>query len=136
MWAGEMLRLFRSLAGKRQEDAAVALDISKTAVGHWENGRGLPSITQLYRLADLYQVDPLFMVDAMNYEGTKVAPAMRDWFRATHATSGAGIHAPRSSAAQSADDQVHSSATRANNRLFLGHHAIRTADQRYAAQLG
>lgn len=48
------LRLCRYKAGKRVADVAAALQISRQAVYHWEQGLSLPKAKHLIKIAELY----------------------------------------------------------------------------------
>lgn len=135
VWAGEMLALFRRLAGKGQGEAGAVVGRKAAAIGHWESGRSLPSIPQLYKLAALYGVPAETLIDAMNYEGTKIAPAIRDWFRETHgtrATAGVGTHAPRSAGHHSGDSSADSPTTPTSKQRFPWLPMMATSKPRYA----
>ncbi|WP_307740029.1 helix-turn-helix domain-containing protein [uncultured Parolsenella sp.] len=53
---GQRVKKLRTEAGLTQEDIAKKLDLSKTAVGAWENGRAKPRLDKLNQLADLFGV--------------------------------------------------------------------------------
>ena len=52
----EKLQELRKKKGLTQEELAVALFVSRTAISKWESGRGTPSIDSLKRIADLFSV--------------------------------------------------------------------------------
>lgn len=51
------LRQYRNAAGLRQVDVAARLGLKNTdRISHWEKGRTLPSITNLFKLSAIYRV--------------------------------------------------------------------------------
>lgn len=52
----EKLQLFRKQKGLTQEELAVQLYVSRTAISKWESGRGYPSIDSLRAIAKFYGV--------------------------------------------------------------------------------
>ena len=52
----EKLQELRRQKGLTQEELAVALYVSRTAVSKWESGRGYPSIDSLKRIAGLFNI--------------------------------------------------------------------------------
>ena len=53
------LRLERNLS---QQALGKIVNMSKMAISHWENGHSEPSIAQLIRLAELFEVSVDFLV--------------------------------------------------------------------------
>jgi transcriptional regulator with XRE-family HTH domain len=51
---GASLKEARKESGKTQADAAVHLDVTHSAIGQWERGLTLPSLTNLINIAELY----------------------------------------------------------------------------------
>ncbi|MBP3294382.1 MAG: helix-turn-helix transcriptional regulator, partial [Clostridia bacterium] len=51
-----ILRTLRNERGYTQTEVAAALNLTSQAVSKWENGSGLPDVTQLVPLADFYGV--------------------------------------------------------------------------------
>jgi transcriptional regulator with XRE-family HTH domain len=61
------LRKYRKARGLNQREAARIIGLGdQTALSRWENGIGLPSVTNMFRLAALYRtlVDALY-IDAL-----------------------------------------------------------------------
>lgn len=57
MELGESLGAARRAAGRTQEEAAVALGVSRQTISKWETGETLPDIIQCQKLAALYGTD-------------------------------------------------------------------------------
>ena len=58
-WVGTLpndLRLFRERAGLNQREAALRLNLPRNRLSLWEGGKGLPTMDELGRLANLYGV--------------------------------------------------------------------------------
>lgn len=51
-----ILRTLRTERGYTQTEVAAALNLTSQAVSKWENGSGMPDVTQLVPLADFYGV--------------------------------------------------------------------------------
>ena len=53
------LREYRQKAGLLQRDVAVRLELDcADRLSRWENGRALPNVINLFKLAALYRVEP------------------------------------------------------------------------------
>ena len=53
------LRFYRERAGLTQKDVAAALGLDCTdRISRWENGVAMPSVPNLFKLADIYKVMP------------------------------------------------------------------------------
>lgn len=53
---GDRLKSLRSIHKLRQEDLAERVQVSRTAVGHWETGNTEPDTDTLRKLADIFHV--------------------------------------------------------------------------------
>ena len=53
---GEKLQELRKTKGLTQEEIAVALYVSRTAVSKWESGRGYPNIDSLKEISKFFSV--------------------------------------------------------------------------------
>ena len=54
MQIGENIRAMRRRCGFTQEELAAQLSVTPQAVSKWENGNGMPDITQLVPLAQIF----------------------------------------------------------------------------------
>lgn len=52
----ENLKNLREEKGIKQETLAEALNVSSKTVSHWETGYSEPSIAQLIRIADVFEI--------------------------------------------------------------------------------
>ncbi len=61
----EQIKHYRKQAGLSQEKMAEKIGVSRQAITKWENGTGIPDITNLMAIADLFQisVDELLSID-------------------------------------------------------------------------
>ena len=53
---GKLLVILRKKNGLRQKELAERLSVSTSAVSKWENGKNLPDMMMLSRIADILQV--------------------------------------------------------------------------------
>lgn len=60
---GARLRQARERAGFNQQDAAAATGIAREVISYWENGRRVPGLAQLTRLADTYGIAVASLAD-------------------------------------------------------------------------
>lgn len=67
-------RLAAELRRKKisQSAAAVALEIERSAVNHWCHGRNMPSVAQLVRLADRFDIDLQYILIGRNWLSPEV----------------------------------------------------------------
>jgi transcriptional regulator with XRE-family HTH domain len=63
MTLGTKLNNLRQLRGISLEKLAFELDLSKTAIGKWEADKSKPSIDNLSKLCDYYEVDVYELLD-------------------------------------------------------------------------
>lgn len=80
-WQGGILRLFRSGRGLDAREVAEELGVGAWMLSRWENGQSKPDWEQLRALARIYGVSVEKLMDAMDYEGTTLAPGLRDAYR-------------------------------------------------------
>ena len=74
---GQRVKKLRIEAGLTQEDIAKKLDLSKTAVGAWENGRAKPRLDKLNQLSDLFGVPVSELLGERQVVGaSKLVPLM------------------------------------------------------------
>lgn len=74
---GQRVKKLRIEAGLTQEDIAKKLDLSKTAVGAWENGRAKPRFDKMNQLADLFGVPVSELLGERQVVGaSKLVPLM------------------------------------------------------------
>lgn len=59
---GEILRRLRRETGFRQKDVAQYLQVSHSAISHYESGKNLPDAQTLVRIADFYGVSIDYIV--------------------------------------------------------------------------
>ena len=55
---GRLLKSYRKEHSLSQQDIADRLKVSRSLVGSWEQGRRVIYIDDLYKLCDIYNVDP------------------------------------------------------------------------------
>ena len=67
---GKFIQEERKNSGMTQEELAAKVYVTSKAVSKWENGRGLPNIDGMIRLAELFNisVNELLMAKRMNTE--------------------------------------------------------------------
>lgn len=74
---GQRVKKLRIEAGLTQEDVAKKLDLSKTAVGAWENGRAKPRLDKMNQLSDLFGVPVSELLGERQVVGaSKLVPLM------------------------------------------------------------
>ena len=74
---GQRVKKLRIEAGLTQQDIAKKLDLSKTAVGAWENGRAKPRLDKMNQLADLFGVPVSELLGERQVVGaSKLVPLM------------------------------------------------------------
>lgn len=74
---GQRVKKLRIEAGLTQEDIAKKLDLSKTAVGAWENGRAKPRLDKMNQLSDLFGVPVSELLGERQVAGaSKLVPLM------------------------------------------------------------
>lgn len=56
-YIGNKLKSLRQQKNMRQSDLAEALSVSTSTISHWEKGRRFPSVIEVKRIADYFQVD-------------------------------------------------------------------------------
>lgn len=61
-----MLRKLRLNAGLSQKEAAILIGCSPTCLSDWESGRYRPRISRLHKVADLYHVSTMDILDALD----------------------------------------------------------------------
>jgi transcriptional regulator with XRE-family HTH domain len=54
---GSKLKSLRHTHNMKQSDLAKALSVSNSTISHWENSRRFPSVIEVKRIADFFQVD-------------------------------------------------------------------------------
>lgn len=69
MLIGENIKMMRRKCGFTQEELAAQLSVTPQAVSKWENGNGMPDITQLVPLAQIFGIttDTLLGVMSVSY---------------------------------------------------------------------
>lgn len=53
---GQLIAKARREAGKTQEEAAKAVEVSATTIGRWERGQAGPTMPELYMLARFFKI--------------------------------------------------------------------------------
>ncbi len=74
---GALIRRLRTERGLTQKQLAEALTVSDKAVSKWERGMGLPDVSLLPRLCELFKVDLLRLIDGEIDDGDKVRGNMK-----------------------------------------------------------
>ncbi len=64
---GETLFITRRRAGLSQEELAFLADLHRTEIGHLENGRRLPRIDTLIKVARVLEVPPGDLLDGIDW---------------------------------------------------------------------
>lgn len=66
----EKLKELRSEAGLTQEQAAEKLNVTRSAVARWESGKGIPDISNLIAISEVYHIslDELIKGDSKTEE--------------------------------------------------------------------
>lgn len=59
------LKKFRTELGLKQSDLARALNLDRTSITYYEKGSHEPSITNLYRLAEILKVDMIQLISPL-----------------------------------------------------------------------
>ena len=63
MTLGEKIKDARIQNGLSQEELAVKLSVSRSAIAKWESDKGIPDITNLKAIAELFQVSVDYLID-------------------------------------------------------------------------
>lgn len=68
---GENLKKYREKAGLTQQQVADYIEVSKGAIGHWENNKRIANLTVIQKLAKLYKTTPSSLIGDNVYNNTK-----------------------------------------------------------------
>ena len=75
---GHNIALARTQAGLLQVQVAERMSVGQEVVSRWENGRIVPPIPQLLRLAQVLGVDPAWLLTAGSMDTDSIAEALRN----------------------------------------------------------
>lgn len=75
---GHNIALARTQAGLLQVQVAERMGVGQEVVSRWENGRIVPPIPQLLRLAQVLGVDPAWLLTAGSMDTDSIAEALRN----------------------------------------------------------
>lgn len=70
---GTNIKVARARSGKTQEEVAALLGTSQETVSRWERGAVIPSVTQIFRLAEIFGIDPAWLTMRGEMESEAVA---------------------------------------------------------------